>query len=354
MATDLSGQGLLVYVGCRTTRERHARGKGLSTWLADAADLSRPWHQVGLVESVNPSYLALDADRQVLWTVHGDFGECTAYPLDADRIPRVGTTVATNGRNLVHLAAPRPDTMVVANYATGTLASVAVGPDGLPTRLRGLLELPGDHGPHPIQQTGSHPHQVLVDSVSPGLAWVPDKGLDRVFGVDVSQPMPSIVSELRCPPGSGPRHGARHPNLDLLYVAEELSSCVAVHAIHDRSLETVHRMSTRTAGYEGDSTAAGIVITPDGRSLIVSNRGDETLAFVELGSDGMPTSAQHVPTGVEFSRFITLTPDGTGLLVAGEGSDDIVLHDLTCPDRPLRTVARTGSPTCILFGGPVA
>jgi 6-phosphogluconolactonase len=46
------------YVGCRTTRERNARGDGITVY---AVHLDGEWKQLQLVEGLfNPSYLAFD------------------------------------------------------------------------------------------------------------------------------------------------------------------------------------------------------------------------------------------------------------------------------------------------------
>ena len=111
------------YVGCRTSRERNARGDGISVYRigADGA-----WTRVRLVgDLVNPSYLAFDRLRRFLYTVHGDGTEASAFRID----PASGqltflNRVSTGGRNPVHLM-PDPTNrfMVIANHiVAGSLA----------------------------------------------------------------------------------------------------------------------------------------------------------------------------------------------------------------------------------------
>lgn len=354
----------LAYVGCRTTAERSASGLGLTTWATFGETTAEPWALLDTAPAVNPSYLYLDAgpvnpDRAVLWAVHGDFGEVTAYRLDDPARPSVVSTLSTGGRNPVHLGLSRPDTLLVANYATGTIGIIDVDADGLPVGLHGVLELPGQRGPHPTQQTSSHPHQVRLEAGS-SIAWVPDKGLDRVFALDVSSARPTVVGVRDCPPGSGPRHAVRHPQLPLLYVAEELSSRLAVHDIDGATLHPVARFSTRTGEQASldpdapaeftDNTAAGLAISLDGTGLFVSNRGDDSITCFALDPHGAPTPTAVVASGVRCPRFITITPAG-GLLVAGETSHELVVHAVE-PGGQLAAssvVASTGSPTCVAF-----
>ena len=74
-------QTFFTYVGCRTTRERNARGKGLNVYRMDAE--TGRWDHIQLVPGVvNPSFLAFDNTRQVLFAVHGDGSEASAFRID--------------------------------------------------------------------------------------------------------------------------------------------------------------------------------------------------------------------------------------------------------------------------------
>ena len=87
----------------------------------------------------------------------------------------------TGGLNGVHLAqSPDGRFMVVANYSSGSVAVLPVRPDGRLVNQVQLVELPGQPGPHRVEQTASHPHQIVFDP-SGQFVLVPDKGLDRVF-----------------------------------------------------------------------------------------------------------------------------------------------------------------------------
>ena len=72
---------MYAYVGSRTSRERNARGEGISVFEVDAR--SGALDRVQLVaELVNPSYLALSADGNHLYCVHGDRSEVSAFRVD--------------------------------------------------------------------------------------------------------------------------------------------------------------------------------------------------------------------------------------------------------------------------------
>ncbi len=126
----------IVYVGCRTTRERNARGDGITVY--GAPDDGAAWEVIQRLDGlVNPSFLAFDHARRTLYTVHGDGSDVSSFRVDAREgrltfINRVGC----RGKNPVHLVvAPSGRHLVVANHLTvgphvSSLAVLAIGADG--------------------------------------------------------------------------------------------------------------------------------------------------------------------------------------------------------------------------------
>lgn len=64
------------YIGCRTTKERNARGKGIRVYEI----IDGTWTLRQILEGpVNPSYLCLNEAQDRLYTVHGDFEQVSAF-----------------------------------------------------------------------------------------------------------------------------------------------------------------------------------------------------------------------------------------------------------------------------------
>ena len=125
---------MYAYVGSRTTRERNARGDGITVFEVDPS--SGTLEQIQLVgDLVNPSYLALSADGANLYCVHGDRSEVSAFRVDREtgRLAFVNQQ-STQGRNPVHLALGSGGRFLVVTNHIG--ASLAV----LPIRADGALE----------------------------------------------------------------------------------------------------------------------------------------------------------------------------------------------------------------------
>ena len=125
------GPSMFAYVGSFTTAQRKARGDGIHVYRVDPA--TGAWTHVQHVgDLVNPSYLALSRDQRVLYSVHGDGDYASAFALD----PKSGQAkfigrAATGGKNGVREALdPSGKYLVVANYSSGSVAVLPVGPDG--------------------------------------------------------------------------------------------------------------------------------------------------------------------------------------------------------------------------------
>ena len=342
----IHSQPWLAYVGCRTTRERNASGRGLAVYRIDSAG---SWRSIQLVDGLrNPSFLCLHPSRPRLYVVHGDFSEISTFDIASDGRLGKCAEASTQGTNPVHLAlTPSLRWLLVANYASGSVAAMRVSDDGSLGAVASLLKLPGEPGPH-AQHDSSHPHQICI-APDGRYALVPDKGLDTVFALEVHEDTGrlSIAASSPMPKGSGPRHMVFHPQQPLAYIVGELGRCVLSARFDSGSgaLEVMRSAST-VPGDISQGSAAGIAISQDESRLFVSNRGHDSVAIYPLDSAGQLGEASWVAAG-RTPRFIATHPaDGT-LVVACE--EDHSIAALDSAECSLQTLAQTGSPVCIAF-----
>lgn len=344
------------YVGCRTTRERNARGIGIS--LYQICPITAAWNLVDVFPTLdNPSFLALNRAQTHLYTVHGDGEHASSFRIDAasGRLTHLNT-VSCNGRNPVHLAFSKDEAWLnIANYATGNITRIPVNPDGSLGTSNDVTTFSGIPGPHTKDQTGSHPHHIpryQTDVADTDWHVVPDKGIDSVSAVRWLPDGTCEVVSQHWKAGSGPRHAAYHPTLPLVYVANELDSTMTVWDFDVESGKLTPRdtVSLLPREFGGDSSAAGIVISQDARQLFVSNRGSNTIATITLDDTGRPETLAWTACLGDFPRFIGLEPESQRLFVANERTDTIVEFDLTANGlEPTGQIIETGSPVCIVF-----
>ena len=323
------------YVGTYTTQARGARGTGLHAFEVDPD--TGAWTQLQTLGGlVNPSFLVMNADQTRLYAVHGDEEHATAFALDTDTgAVRILNQAATGGRNGVRQALdPSGRFMVVANYGSGTVAVLAIRPDGSLADQHQLVALEGELGPHRREQASSRPHDICFDPTGRFVV-VPDKGLDRsfVFRFDPAAGLLSAADPAFTASRSGaaPRHLGFHPTLPVLWVLNELDSTVVTCRwdAATGAMTPVQLLPTLPEAYTGDNTTAEIAVAPDGRFVYCSNRAHASVAVYAVDPDsGALRAVAWEPTRGAWPRFIALEPGGARLHAANERSDTITTFDV--------------------------
>ncbi|WP_338662439.1 lactonase family protein [Pararoseomonas sp. SCSIO 73927] len=348
-----------VFVGCRTTRERNARGDGIQVYRMEAS--SGRWTHVQLLEGLtNPSFLALDRTGRFLYAVHGDTEEISAFRVEpgSGRLTLLNQ-VSTGGRNPVHLAIdPTNRFIVVPNHVTSTIAVLPIDPEtGFLGERTDLVTLEGGIGPHRVEQPFAKPHQTEFDRDG-RFVIVPDKGLDRVFSFrldpETGRLRPSAQGSVVARENAGPRHVAMHPAGRLAYVLNELDSSITAYRYEAATgaLQPYQLLPSLPDTFTGNSRAAEIAVSADGRFLYASNRGHDSVGvFAVEEATGRLAPVEWAATG-RTPRFIALDPTGRFLFAASEDDDSIAAFSVSPATgrlTPAGEVARTGSPVCIIF-----
>jgi 6-phosphogluconolactonase (cycloisomerase 2 family) len=360
MARAQSAGALFAYVGCYTTAARYARGDGIHVYRVDRE--SGTWTPVQTVGNlVNPSFLVAARSGRVLYSVHGDESFATAFAVDGEsgRLSAINRA-ATGGRNGVHQAVdPSGKYLLVANYSSGNVAVMPVRADGGLEDAAQVVPLPGQPGPHRVEQAESHPHQILFDP-SGKFVVVPDKGLDRVFvfrfdaGTGKLTPTAQGAGVARS--GAGPRHAAFHPSLTVLWVLNEISSTITTWfwEAERGHLRATQILSTLPPDYTGENTASEIAVGAGGRYVYCSNRGHDSIAvFTADPASGLLSAPQWTSTQGRTPRFIGFDPARRFLYATNEQSDTIVAFRAGENGRltPSGPAVRNASPVSIAFVG---
>ena len=352
---------MFAYVGSFTTAQRKARGDGIHVYRVDAA--TGMWtHVQHIGDLVNPSFLALSPDQRFLYSVHGDGDYATAFMLNGEtgqaKLLNRGATGGNNGvRQTVD---PAGKFLIVANYGSGSVAVLPIAADGSLKDQHQLVRLPGEPGPHKVEQASSHPHDIVFDP-SGRFVLVPDKGLDRVFvfrfdGVN-GHLSPAEPDSVKTRPGAGPRHLAFHPKLPIVWVLNELDSTTATYRWDPErgTLTPIQVITTLPTDFTGYGTTAEIVVSPDGRFVYCSNRGHDSVAvYAANATDGLLTSIGWQPTQGRVPRFIGLDPAGHFLYAANEQGDTVVTFRVDATSgllAPTGQVIKNASPVTIVFAG---
>lgn len=343
------------YVGCRTTKERNARGKGIKVFEI------RPEGEWKLIQTVgnltNPSYLCKDQTGKFLYTIHGDFSEISAFSIDEKTgMLTYLNTASTGGINPVHLSVDRTNRWIfVANLQTGTVAVIPRNEDGSIKDVEKLYTISGKK-----EETISHPHQVIQDQTGKYL-FVSCQGRKEGFGqVDVYRIHKEDGSlEKTCVVKSReiaePRHIAVHKNNKWCYGVNEKDYSITFYEFDEMQgvLTPKQILPTLPDTYTGDGWASGIVLSPDGNHVVVSNRKHDSITSFSIHPEtGKLKFCDCVKTGGGQPRFITVEKGEKIILAANETTDTITEFRLDPETGKLSATGKmieTESPVCVIF-----
>jgi 6-phosphogluconolactonase len=291
---------------------------------------------VSVAKSSNPSFLAVSPNKKFVYavnenadsTMHTVGGNISAFAFNK----LTGTLTAINkqpsgGKHPCYVAIDKTGKWVFAgNYSSGTVGLLQANTDGSLDTLKQIVQHEGS-GPNKNRQQGPHVHSTVLSADNKFL-YVPDLGIDKVmvYAFDnkkgILKPSSSMASE----PGNGPRHFEFAPNNKFAYLMEEMTGTVVSYKLNNGKLIFNQRISALPANFKGAIGSADIHISPDGKFLYCSNRGDaNTISiFAVHPTDGKLTLLGHQPTLGKTPRNFNFDPSGNFLLVANQDGNIVI------------------------------
>lgn len=309
--------------------------KGIYVYEFDPAT-GRLKHLSNTDSVINPSYLQPSRDGRFLYAVnetHGNNpGKVSAFAFNRQtgRLSLLNQQF-TGGDDPCYITVDSKRRWVlVGNYSGGSVAVLPLAANGSLKPASQLIQHSGN-SVHADRQEKPHVH-ATVFSPDEQFVFTPDLGTDKVmvyrFNPGSSFPLsPASPSFAAAEAGSGPRHIVFHPNKQWAYLTEELSGTVSAFTYNNGKLSPIQRINTHDSSYSGAISGADIHVSPDGKFLYSSNRGDQnSIAIFSI----QPVSGRlrllgYQPTGGITPRNFTIDPSGNYLLVANQDSDNIVV-----------------------------
>ena len=297
------------------------------------------------IETLNPAVLIPHPDKPVMYAILETIqtnGSVQRYEVDNTGALVHNGTFNASGKSTCYLAlSPKRDSAIVINYWDAIIDVVDVDENGqLGDVIQSFKQLYRDEGSwrqvetredHWVnRQVGPHAHcaHFWKDWV-----FLPDLGENAVFQYRYDATSKTLTPDLHIEfeAGSGPRHMAMHPTLDVCYISNELFNTVCVARLDD-SDASASKPRLIPIQYESTletpdqiSYVSEIKLSPDARFLYVSNRGDDSLAIFKVLSDGQLERISVVPTGGKFPRHFSITPCGKAVIVANQDSSTLRL-----------------------------
>lgn len=312
----------------------------------------QPLHRTTDIQ--NPFFLAVSPDQRFLYAISAEkFGGpddefVAAYQLEdrTGRLKRLNQQSARGTASCYLDVDATGKTVVVANYASGSVASLPVQKDGSLDESTSFVQHSGS-GADPVRQKGPNAHSIVI-SPDNRFALAADLGIDKILIYQIDAATAKLTPNAAQPfakmqPGSGPRHLTFHPNGRQVYVINELANTVTCfdYAAASGSLTERQTISTLPDGFSGKSYTADLKITPDGKFLYGTNRGHDSIASYRIAEDGKLTLLSIEPSLGKGPQNLLITPDGQWLLCANMPGNSVVVFRI---DAESGKIAATGTP----------
>lgn len=344
---------MYAYVGCRTTKERNARGEGLKTYQILP---SGEWKELQCLNTEpNPSFQTLDNNGEYLYSVHGDFTKVSSYRILEDHTLKHLNTIEIGGKNPVDITVDKENRyVIVATLQGGTLYTIARCEDGSLGEVKAAYTYEGKE-PGKVSTI----HQCLWDQ-NKNFLFAAAQGRIHGYGqfrsLKYNQETGEFteISRFMARTWDEPRHAAVHPNNRWVYLCEEKGNKVLYFQFdpENGTMEAMQELTTVPETVTGYSDASEVMVDPSGRYVLVSNRYTDSMAVYRIDPNtGYLKNTGFFPCLGKTPRYFCFGPNGK-CYVANEDSDTIIEFDfdaVTGQLVPTLNVVHTGSPVCIVF-----
>ncbi|NLB69188.1 MAG: lactonase family protein [Lentisphaerae bacterium] len=186
-------------------------------------------------------------------------------------------------------------------------------------------------GPNKSRQEAAHCHYAAF-TPDDATVCICDLGIDRVvcYSRDCQDGKMVEVegAGYTTKPGAGPRHMAFHPNGKFVFLLNELdSTLVSLRNLGGGALTEIGTYPTLPRGFIGESKSAAVKVSPNGKWVLASNRGNDSIAafLIDEATGQLERTAVSPLTG-RFPRDFEFSPDGKFVVVGHKLSDEIAVY----------------------------
>ncbi len=247
----------------------------------------------------NPFFLAISPNRKVLYAIDAkQFGSkddefVAAYKIEGrdGKLTRLNRQSSRGSASCYLDVDATGKSVVVANYMSGSVASLPAGSDGWLGEITTFVQHTGS-SVNPERQKEPHAHCIVI-SPDNRFCLAADLGNDKIMNYELrpqsAELKPNAAqAHAALPPGSGPRHLIFNKNGNRVYVINELKNTVTLFDYAQQSGVLTQRqtISTVPKNFDGVSYTADLKMTPDGRFLYGTNRGHDSIAILKSPTMG--------------------------------------------------------------------
>ena len=157
-----------------------------------------------------------------------------------------------------------------------------------------------------------------------------DLGNDKVYSYhynpNAANEILKIKDSISVKSGSGPRHLTFSKDGKFVYLLQELDGTLTVFSYSNGILKKIEETTILAKDFKGTFSSADIHISPDGKFLYATNRGEaNTISIFKILKNGKLVSKGQTSTLGKGPRNFAIDPTGKFLLVAHQYTNDVVI-----------------------------
>ncbi|MFV8393541.1 lactonase family protein [Flavobacterium sp. LB2P6] len=306
---------------------------------------------------INPSYLTVSKENDFIYSVNEFGAESTvssfSYNPSSGKLDLINKQ-SSKGADPCYIINDDKN-VIVANYSGGNISVFEKNNDGSLAKAKQVIQHYGK-GINVQRQEGPHVHMVHF---SPDKKFVlsNDLGNDKVYTYAYNPNAASTVLELKdsisVKSGSGPRHLTFSKDGKFVYLLQELDGALTVFSYSNGILKKIDETTILEKDFKGTFSSADIHISPDGKFLYTSNRGEaNNITIFKILKNGKLQLKGQSSTLGKGPRNFAIDPTGNFLLVAHQYTNDIVIFKRNKTSGALTDTGKRialCSPVCLVF-----
>ncbi|ANF49366.1 6-phosphogluconolactonase [Chryseobacterium glaciei] len=284
---------------------------------------------------LNPSFLTLSPNGKYVFacteskTPNG--GKVSSFEFNPEnKTLTFINSQKSGGENPVYLTTHNGGKWLVnGNYTEGSVSVYPILDNGIIEPFVQNFQF-SEGSINPGRQDRSHIHSTVF---SPNFDYIffPDLGADKIraYKFESKKNEPLQVAEIpftKTSLGSGPRHFTFHPNGKFAYCIEEMGGAVSAYSYENGKLNNIQRINTHSEKYKDDFESSDVHISPDGKFLYASNRGNENnIAIFSIQNDSTLKTIGYQSIKGKHPRVFALDPSGKFLIATNAQSGTVVV-----------------------------
>ncbi|MBQ8246716.1 MAG: lactonase family protein [Lachnospiraceae bacterium] len=346
----MANKKYVAYVSTYTMKNKN----GITIYDVDVAD--GKLQEKGVVEITNSSYLTCSHNNKYLYSIT-DMG-VKGYRILADGMLEEINYASINGMRGCYLSTDYDDKFLfVAGYHDGKITVLRLAEDGSIGEITEEIYVVGMGD---VMERSFHPHVNCVKmSRDNRYLLAADSGMDHVNVYELNHTTGKLkqMDIIRSDVGSGPKHMVFSKDGRFLYIVHEIKNYIDVYTYkyEDKypEFEKIQTISTVNEYHAGRTVTSMVKLTMDGKHLISSNAGDNSVVVFDLDvKTGLLAKNFCLPVSGTYPKDAAMFPDLQHLVSLNHESNtmtfftaDLDKHIIAMSSKEIKIE----KPNCIIF-----